>query len=246
MNERRFSARRLPLAGLLALLGLLITLPVAAQLQTGDLYGKVKDNQGQALPGVTVSLTGVGSPLVQVSDDKGEFRFLALYPGTYQMKAELQGFSTVEYQQVPVRIGGKSTVEVTMQSAVTEAITVTGEAPLLDEGQVNRGTQISARRLDEVPTARDPWSLLALAPGVQSDRVNVGGNESGQQSNFNAPGATSRDNVFAVDGVVLTDMNAVGASSTYFDFGAFEEVQLTTSSVDTSIATSGVTVNQVT
>ncbi len=228
------------------LLALATALPVAAQLQTGDLYGKVADPQGQNLPGVTVTLEGVGSPAVQVTDEAGAFRFIGLYPGTYKMKAELQGFSTVEYPNVGIRVGGKTNVDVTLTPAAAEEITVTGEAPLLDERRVNRGADISARKLDEVPTARDPWSLLSLAPGVLVDRVNVGGNESGQQSNFNAPGASSRDNVFSVDGVVLTDMNAVGASATYFDFGAFEEVQLTTSSTDTSIATSGVTINQVT
>ena len=90
-----------------------------------------------------------------------------------------------------------------------------------------------------MPTARDPWSLLSQAPGVLVDRFNLGGNESGQQSNFLGTGSTGRDNVFAVDGVVLTDMNAVGASATYFDFGAFEEVQFTVSSADVTVATAG-------
>ena len=97
-----------------------------------------------------------------------------------------------------------------------------------------------------MPTARDPWSLLSQAPGVLVDRVNVGGNESGQQSNFIGVGSGGRDNTFAVDGVILTDMNAVGGSATYFDFGAFEEVQFTVSSADVTVQTSGVTINQVT
>jgi len=54
------------------------------------------------------------------------------------------------------------------------------------------------------------------------------------------------ENAFTVDGVVLTDMAAVGGSATYFDFGAFEEVQLTVSSADVTVATAGVTINQVT
>ena len=97
-----------------------------------------------------------------------------------------------------------------------------------------------------MPTARDPWSLLSQAPGVLVDRVNVGGNESGQQSSFLGVGSNGRDNTFAVDGVILTDMNAVGGSATYFDFGAFEEVQFTVSTADVTVQTSGVTINQVT
>ena len=225
---------------------LLLAGPVAAQLQTGDLYGTVVGGDGQPLPGVTVTLEGPGSPSVQVTDETGKFRFLGLYPGTYKLTAELLGFSTLEYPDVGVRIGGNTALEITLSGTVEDVITVTGESPLIDERQVNRGANVAAVELDKVPTARDPWSLLALAPGVLVDRFNLGGNESGQQSNFIGTGATGRDNVFAVDGVVLTDMNAVGASATYFDFGAFEEVQFTVSSADVTVATSGVTINQVT
>ncbi|HEX7186016.1 MAG TPA: carboxypeptidase regulatory-like domain-containing protein [Thermoanaerobaculia bacterium] len=220
--------------------------PALAQLQTGDLYGTVVDQQGQPLPGSTISLEGMGAPQIQVTDEKGQFRFLGLYPGTYKMRAELEGFSTLEYPDILIRVGGKTSIEVTLTSAVEDVITVTGESPIIDERKLNQGTSVSAVELDKVPTARDPWSLLSQTPGVLVDRFNIGGNESGQQSNFVGYGSSSRDNVFAVDGVVLTDMNAVGASATYFDFGAFEEVQLTVSSADVTVATSGVTVNQVT
>jgi Carboxypeptidase regulatory-like domain len=229
-----------------AVLLLPLASPAFAQLQTGDLYGKVVDQQGQPLPGVTVTVTGVSSPQVQTTDQDGQFRFLGLYPGAYQLKAELEGFSTLEYPNITVRLGGKANLEVTLSSSVKDVITVTGEAPILDERQVNRGVDVSAVALDKVPTARDPWSLLSQAPGVLLDRINVGGNESGQQSNFLGVGSGSRDNTFAVDGVIVTDMNAVGGSASYFDFGAFEEVQLTVSSSDVTIATSGVTVNQIT
>src|SRR5215210_2225694 len=231
---------------LFAVLLLALAVPAFAQLQTGDLYGTVSDEQGQPLPGVTVTLTGVGAPQVQQTDENGAFRFLNLYPGSYGVKAELQGFSTIDYPDINVRIGGKADLRITLSGAVTETITVTGESPLLDERRVNQGSNVSTVELDKVLTARDPWSLLSQAPGVLVDRINVGGNESGQQSNFLGVGSGSRDNTFAVDGVVLTDMNAVGASATYFDFGAFEEVQFTVSSTDVTIATSGVTINQVT
>jgi len=217
-----------------------------AQLQTGDLYGTTHDEKGDPLPGVTITLTGVGAPRVQISDAEGEFRYLGLYPGTYSIRGELQGFSTVERNDVAVRIGSKVQLELQLSSAIEETITISSTEPLLNPREQNQGPALSQQELDRVPTARDPWSLLRLAPGVVADRVNVGGNESGQQSDFQAPGATTLDNTFAVDGVVLTDMAAVGASATYFDFGAYEEVQLTTSSIDVSIQTQGVTVNQVT
>jgi hypothetical protein len=237
---------RLLLAVAAAAMLLAMAVPAFAQLQTGDLYGTVTDEQEQPLPGVTVTLAGVGAPQVQVTDEEGNFRFLNLYPGTYAVKAELQGFSDIEYPDIAVRLGSRASLRIIMNAAVQDVITVTGESPLLDERKLNQGSNVDTVALDKVPTARDPWSLLSQAPGVQVDRINVGGNESGQQSNFLGMGATSRDNTFAVDGVVLTDMNAVGASATYFDFGAFEEVQFTVSSTDVTVATAGVTINQVT
>jgi hypothetical protein len=231
----------------LALLLLVAALPAMAQLQTGDLYGRTIDEQGKALPGVTVTLTSnVGAPQIQTTDEKGQFRFLGLYPGQYRISAETQGFSPLEYPNVSIRVGGKSDIELTLSAALTEEINVVDEAPLIDERKVYQGSTVAAAELDQVPTARDPWSLLSLAPGVVVDRFNVGGNESGQQSNFLGMGSDSTQNTFAVDGVVLTDMNAVGGSATYFDFGAFEEVQFTVSSSDVTVATAGVTINQVT
>ncbi len=221
-------------------------MPAVGQLQTGDIYVTVQDEKGQALPGVTVTVTGIGAPRVETSNQEGLVRFLSLYPGKYGVNGELEGFSTVEYPDITVTVAGKSKVVLTLSSSIKETITVTADAPLLDERKLNRGTVLNTKELANVPTARDPWSLLQQVPGVQQDRINVGGNESGQQSDFLGVGATGRDNTFAVDGVIVSDMNAVGGSAIYFDFGAYEEVQFTVSSADVTVATSGVTVNQVT
>ncbi len=235
---------RLWLAALLMLA--LWPLAAGAQLQSGNLYGTVTDEQGVVLPGVTATLSGIGAPQDQVTNAQGQFRFLGLSPGSYTAEFDLEGFSPIAYPRIAISIGRNTNLEVVMSAALSETITVTGEAPLLDERKLDQGAVVSSDELSRVPTARDPWSLLSQAPGVIVDRVNVGGNESGQQSDFIGLGSNPRDNVFAVDGVVLTDMNAVGASATYFDFGAFEEVQFTVSSADVTAATAGVTINQVT
>src|SRR5688500_18219414 len=198
---RRFTSLRWLIAVVFVLL---LAGPAAAQLQTGNLYGTVVGADGQPLPGVTVTLEGPGSPQVQGTDETGKVRFLGLSPGTYKLTAELQGFSTLEYPDIGVRVGGNTAIEITLSGAVEDVITVTGESPLIDERQVNRGANVAAVELDKVPTARDPWSLLSLAPGVLVDRFNLSGNESGQQSNFVGAGATGRDNVFAVPGWALT------------------------------------------
>ena len=98
----------------------------------------------------------------------------------------------------------------------------------------------------QVPDGRDVWALLSQAPGVQIDRINVGGNESGQQSTFVGTGSARNDNAFAVDGVVITDMSAIGASPTQYDFDQFEEMQLSTGGADVTKSAAGVSVNLVT
>src|SRR3954470_18804919 len=75
-----------------------------AQLQTGNLYGSVTDDKGATLPGVTVTLTGQAAPTVQVTNAQGQFRFLGLPPGSYALKAELEGFSTVDYPTIVINV----------------------------------------------------------------------------------------------------------------------------------------------
>jgi hypothetical protein len=217
-----------------------------AQLQTGNLYGTVTDDKGAALPGVTVTLSGQGAPQVQVTNAQGQFRFLGLPPGSFDLKAELEGFSTIDYPNIVINIGRNTTIEVKLSPAVEDVITVTAESPLLDERRISTGATVSQTELEKIPTSRDPWAVLQTTPGVLTDRINVGGNESGQQSQYVGPGSTGDQAVWSVDGVVITDMAALGSSPAYYDFDAFEEMQVTTGGSDTTIATGGVVLNMVT
>src|SRR3954449_13584486 len=224
----------------------LLVAPLTAQLQKGNLYGTAKDQSGAALPGVTVTLSGQGAPQIQVTNEQGQFHFLGLSPGSYAIHAELDQFSPVDYPSVTINIGRNTSLEVRLQSAVKETITVTAESPLLDERRISTGATVAQTELEKIPTARDPWAILQTTPGVLMDRINVGGNESGQQSTYVGPGSTGDQAVWSVDGVVITDMAALGSTPGYFDFDAFEEMQVSTGGSDASIATGGVVLNMVT
>jgi len=229
-----------------AALLLLIGAPSFAQLQSGNLYGTAVDDKGSALPGVTVTVSGNGAPAVQVTDAQGKFRFLGLSPGSYKLETQLEGFSSVSYPNISINVGRNTEIQITMNAAVEDVITVTAESPLLDERRISTGATVSQTELEKIPTARDPWAILQSTPGVLTDRVNVGGNESGQQSALVGPGAGGDQTVWAVDGVVITDMSALGSTPAYFDFDSFEEMQVTTGGSDTTNATPGVTLNIVT
>ena len=233
-------------AALCALLALLVTGPAMAQLQSGNVYGKVMDESGALLPGVTVTVSGGGAPAVQVTDEQGEFHFLGLSPGSYKLEAQLEGFSPVQYPSVVVGIGRNTEIELTMNAAITDTIVVSAESPLLDQRRVSITSTVDKIELEKVPSARDPWDILRTTPGVLTDRVNVGGNESGQQSNYVGPGSDGDQAIWSLEGMNITDMSATGSSVGYFDYDAFEEMQVTTGGSDATTSTGGVVLNMVT
>ena len=216
------------------------------QSPTGNLFGTVTDESGAALPGVKITVSGIGAVREQFTDGQGAFRFLALDPGAYNVAAELDGFGGLEFPDVVVSLGRNTSLPLVLGAALEETITVTSESPLLDERKLSTGTNVSQVELEKIPTARDPWALLSQTPGVLVDRVNVGGSESGQQATFRAPGVSGNQNDFQLDGTSITDMAATGASPTYYDFDQFTEMSFTTGGTDVTKNTAGVQVNLVT
>ncbi|HEY2907337.1 MAG TPA: carboxypeptidase-like regulatory domain-containing protein, partial [Vicinamibacterales bacterium] len=225
---------------------LAVTPLLLAQLQTGNVFGKVQAKDGSVLPGVSVTLSGVGAPQTFVTDGAGNFHFPNLTPGSYNLKAELAGFGSATRAGVSVNIGRNADVTLTLNPSASESITVTAEAPLLDVRKAGTGADVTKVELEKVPTGRDPWVILQQTPGVLIDRINVGGNESGQQSNYVGKGSTSDQSTWNVDGVNITDVGALGSSPSYYDFDSFEELQITTGGVDPRIQTPGVQLNMVT
>src|SRR3954449_9272401 len=189
------------LLALAAVCSVLFAVSGFAQFQTGNIYGKVQAKDGSVLPGVTVTLSGPGAPQTAITDAQGNYRFLNLSPGTYTVKAELAGYGTATRAGVGVRVGANSDITLTLNPSVSESITVTAEAPLLDVRKAGTAINVSKVELEKIPTSRDPWTILQQAPAVQVDRINVGGNQSGQQSVYVGKGAGSSQNTWNVDGV---------------------------------------------
>ncbi|HEY3205268.1 MAG TPA: TonB-dependent receptor [Thermoanaerobaculia bacterium] len=226
---------------------LLLAAPALAQFgeSVGSIYGKVVDEQGGALPGAAVTLSGVGATQTQVTNAQGEYRFLNLGPGKYTVSLALAGFTSLTHENVVVGLGRSTEITDTLKlSAVAAAVTVTGQEPLLDTRKTQLGAQITPEELKSIPTARDPWVMLQSVPGIQIDRMNVAGSESGQQSTFTSKG--SNGGSFAVDGINFTDLTALGASAGYYDFDSFQEIQVITGGADPSIAGDGAHINMIT
>jgi hypothetical protein len=239
--------RRAYVVALAALAFLAVGGALSAQQLTGNIYGYVEDEQQGRLPGVRVTLSGPTPSAPQTTDARGEYRFLYLSPGSYMLVYELQGFTKVTKSDVQVAVGVNTNTSATLRlSTVEAAITVRGEAAQLQTRTVATGATVTQVEMQSIPTARDPWVMLASVPGVLVDRVNVGGNESGQQSNFVSKGSSRDAAVWNLDGVTITDMGAIGGSPAYYDFDSFEEIQMMTGGTDLTASTPGVQLNMVT
>jgi hypothetical protein len=223
------------------------TMPATAQIQRGVLYGTARDASGGVLPGALMRLESIHlAPREVITGALGEFRFPDLDPGEYVLHATLAGFQPVVRTPIVVGVGGH--VEIVIDLAVSgldEQIVVDAATPMLDARRRGHVTNFDRAMLEGVPTARDPWALMQHLPGVSVGRPNVGGSESTNQAQFAARGDNGGNTVWNIDGVTITDMAAIGASTTYFDFNSFEEVQFSIGGTDARQQTGGLGINLV-
>jgi hypothetical protein len=218
----------------------------SAQVQTGDITGRVADNTGAVLPGVTVTVSGPAliTPQTTVTSETGTYLVPRLPIGAYTVRFELPGFRTMVHEGVQVTIGSTVTVNAEMSiSSVQETVTVAGSAPLVDTKSMTKKTTFDLNALQNIPSARDPWVMLERTPAIAMDRINVGGSQSGQQSGYISRGSGGGNNKWSLDGVDITDMSAVGASPLYYDFDMLQEMQVVTGGADASQQTGGVGIN---
>src|SRR6476659_5226181 len=161
--------------GRLLLIGLLAMLPSRAFAQEATFNGVVTDSSGAVLPGVTVTavLAATGNTFVAVSDERGFYR-IPVRVGTYQIRAELPAFATVERPGIQILAGQTSTINMQMSpSTLQETVTVTGEAPLLKVATSSLGGNIDPLQVQEMPSEGRNWmALLLIAPGSRSTSAN--------------------------------------------------------------------------
>jgi carboxypeptidase family protein len=224
----------------------LIASPSVAQTQDGSVTGVVRDEQGAAVPGSEVSIQGPDATFQFTSESDGAFRFLNLQPGTYRVSAALDGFSTTT-RDVIVATGKRVDLMLTLRVAgVVETVTVSAPAPIIDARSTGTSTTFANAELTNIPTSRDVFSLVRTVPGVLLDRVNIGGNETGQAPTVVSKGTRPQDTVWTLDGIVITDMAAAGLPPTYFNFDNFDEVQVSTAGQDIRQQTGGIGINLIT
>jgi len=196
---------------------------------TGAINGKITDTSGAIMPGVTVSIS---SPSMQgtrtdVTGTDGMYRFSAIPPGEYKVIYELGGFETQIREGLRVGLGFTATVNIELRVArLSESVTVSGQSPVVDVATTKTSTNFDAQQLAALPNARDFWSILAAAPAIQMQRIDVGGSAAGTQTGYSTYDTKADQHRPMVEGIVNTE--GTNAAGFYYDYGSMEEVSVTT------------------
>jgi len=168
----------------------------------------------------------MGTPST-TTDQNGTYRLPPLQPGDYNVRFEQTGFTTLTQQAIHLTLGFTATVNVEMKpGAVTENVTVTGEAPVIDVQANAVSTALDAGKLAELPGSRDFWSIVAQVPAVAVTKMDVGGSNALTQQPYVAYGLTS-GNRGEVEGVMVNEGTGGGGSDFYYlDYASMAEVNV--------------------
>jgi hypothetical protein len=153
-----------------ALFVLLTGVGAFAQQTSGNVTGRVLDQQGAAIPGVTITAKNpqTGFTRTEITDTEGAYRLNALPVGVYEITAELSGFQTVSKQDVEVNVAQTQAIDFSLKvAAISETVTVTGATPLIETTSSSVGGIVSPRRIETIPlNGRQFANLAATIPGV--------------------------------------------------------------------------------
>ena len=217
-------------------LGLLLAVPVHAQVTTADLVGRVTDTSGGVLPGATVTLTNEGTRDVRVATtgDGGDYVFNLLPIGSYTVAVALQGFGS-QSTKVTLSAGDRVRFDTKLQvGLVAETITVTAASPLLQTDTSTLSALVTEKAVQDLPVnGRNFVRLVQLAPGANEGLPNslasgTRPDDRRQTSAISINGALDNQNNQLIDGMDNNE-RAIGTIGVKPSIDAIAEVKVQTS-----------------
>jgi len=201
------------------LLCFLAPLAFTQSKETGAIVGMVTDEEGSGLPGVTVTIASPSlmGTRTSITNPLGEYRFPALPPGTYTVKAELQGFQGVVQESVRLTTTTRLTIDFTLkQSAVEEQVTVIAQSPTVDiKSSETASVTLTNELLRNIPYSQFTSSIVNMAPGVTPDNM--------ADSAYGASDGTGI--AYSMDGVNVADPDS-GTAWVFVDHNIIEEAKV--------------------
>lgn len=217
MNSRTNSIGLFHLS--ILLIGMICLLPfsASAQSETATVLGTVRDANGGAVTGASVTLKNIGTGIsvATTTDSGGDYLFSNSRIGNYQITVEANGFDRTVAESINLSINARQRVDLTVQVASTaETVMVTGAADLLETDSSVRGQVVQRQQIVALPlNGRSYANLALLAPGVRESHTNSSIGGGGREAAFNVNGLRATMNNFLLDGV---DNNAYGTSNQSF------------------------------
>jgi hypothetical protein len=237
--------------GVVMLVLLASCLPALAQTATGAIGGTVRDESGAVLPGVTVEATSpalIEKARVFTTDERGEYRFLRLPVGTYDIKFSLAGFGSMERAGIIINAGFTATIDARLKvGSVAETITVTGESPVVDIRGSTSSTLLTTQVIDTIPSSRNVFDMSKFVIGSSTSTPDVGGSTQAIYSAVQVHGSRGNDRGYYRDGVRTSLFYGDGdAPRVYNTVGAMQEVNYETAAIPAEIPHGGVVINMIT
>ena len=188
------------LCGWALLVALTLHFPLLlAQVEQGTIVGYVKDNSGAAVPGARVEITSLDTGISSETktDESGAYRSIPLRVGRYSVAAEFEGFKRAVQTGITLEVNQQALVELVLEiGAVSEEVTVTAEAPLLQTTDASQGQVIDNKKIVDLPlNGRNYLQLALLSSGtnVPAPGARFGG--------FSSGGLRTSHNNYLLDGM---------------------------------------------
>ncbi len=171
------------------------------EISTGQIVGKVADDNGAALPGVTISAKDLstGRARTATTDSTGRYRFPVIPSGVYELSASLSGFTDQKFDRVRVSIGESPSVDFRLRlSGGAESVTVTATSATIETTSASSTSAIAEDQISSLPlNGRNFTDLIKVTPQAvvtPDNAIHVGGR--GIQNSFNIDGADSNSSFF--------------------------------------------------
>lgn len=224
--------------GCLAFAGLLL-----GQTFFGSIRGKMEDPSGAAIPGAKVSIVDQGTGAVRstISTTEGTYVFSAVYPATYKLVVEKEGFKKVERSGIAVGTQSAIVVDLSMEvGVVTQTVEVAGQAAVLETADASQGTLLNNKSLTDLPNlGRNTWLTGQLAPSVVwvGAQKNTTMHDQSCSAQVVIAGGPIRSNNYLIDGIPITD--ARNRATVVPTLEAVQEVKMMVETYDAEMGRTG-------
>jgi len=203
-------------------IGVLFIIPVCAQVNTGDITGRVTDEQGRVVAGATVTATSkaTGTTRTATTNDSGDYTISGLPAGKYDLTIEAKNFSKAIAQDFEVNVGTRPTLNFELKPGeVTATVQVTTEGAVVETTRSELGGVVTPVEVQNLPLINRTFAnLSAIMPEARPSgnfdptKARVGNiamnGGDGRQLDVNVDGGDDKDNVvggllqnFAYEGI---------------------------------------------